>query len=319
MLSGLLQGQSGEPMAPMALGWILSGQVTSASKSSTIVSCHTQSFHLRSEIDAQLERFWELEELPAKQPWTAEEIECEQSFVKNHSRDLNTGRYSVALPFKQDLKPLGKSRFQALSRLYQLEKKLQKKEIYGKQYRDVINEYVTMDHMEHIQNNKKVIDGYILPHHPVIKESSSTTKLRVVFDASAKTSSVESLNDQLLVGPTIQEDLLGILVRWRKHRIAISADVEKMYRKIRVRDKDTYFQKMLWRNDENENVKEYRLSTLTFGTASAAYLAIRTLRQLAVDEADNYADASKVVLRDFYVDDLLTGADTEEAAVDMQR
>lgn len=77
---------------------------------------------------------------------------------------------------------------------------------------------------------------------------------------------------------------------------------------------------MLLRNGENETVQsEYQLLTLTFGTASAAYLVIRILRQLAVDDADSYADASKVVLRDFYVDDLLTGADTEEVAVDLQK
>lgn len=150
---------------------------------------------------------------------------------------------------------MGKSRFQALSRLFQLEKKLERKEIYGKQYREVISEYVTMKHMELIFDPREAINGYYLPHHAVIKESSSITKLRVVFDASAKTSSGESLNDQLLVGPTIQEDLPSILLRWRTHRIVISADVAKMYRQIRVRDEDSYFQKMLWRDSAKDTGK----------------------------------------------------------------
>lgn len=126
--------------------------------------------------------------------------------------------------------------------------------------------------MELIGNSKEAVSGYYLPHHAVIKESSSITKLRVVFDVSAKTTSGESLNDQL----TIQEDLPSILLRWRSHRVVIS-DVAKMYRQIDGR-------KLIFSKDALEKycqdpVIKYRLKTLTFETASAAYLAIRTLRQ----------------------------------------
>lgn len=210
MLNGLLRVEPGQPMAQNTkLSWILSGQVLSTSRLPTL-ACHIQTYHFRADLDTQLSRFWKLEELTRRRTWTAEEEECEQKFLDNHTRDLVTGRYTVSLPFKGNSTPLGKSRFQALSRLFQLEKKLEKKEIYRMQYREVISEYVTMKHMELIFNPREAINGYYLPHHAVIKESSSTTKLRVVFDASAKTSSGESLNDQLLVGPTIQEDLPSI-------------------------------------------------------------------------------------------------------------
>ncbi|XP_051157420.1 uncharacterized protein LOC127279229 [Leptopilina boulardi] len=93
------------------------------------------------------------------------------------------------------------------------------------------------------------LDGYFIPHHSIIKESSLTTKLRVVFDASAKTSTGKSLNDVLMVGPNVQEDLFSLLVRFRSHKYAITADIEKMYRQIIIHPKDRKYQKILWRDD----------------------------------------------------------------------
>ena len=81
--------------------------------------------------------------------------------------------------------------------------------------------------MSEVKNAPRDI-GFFLPHHAVTKESSATTKLRVVFDASAKTSNGLSLNDILTVGPTIQDDIVSHLLRFRTHKYVISADIEKM-------------------------------------------------------------------------------------------
>lgn len=81
-------------------------------------------------------------------------------------------------------------------------------------------------------------EGYYLPHHGVVKETSATTKLRVVFDASTKTTSGKSLNDIQRVGPTVQNELFTILIRFRRHAIALCADVEKIYRQVLVQPED---------------------------------------------------------------------------------
>jgi len=75
-----------------------------------------------------------------------------------------------------------------------------------------------------INSNKRVV---YLPHHGVSKETSSTTKLRVVFDASTKSSTGISLNDMLMVGPTLQDSLICILIRFRFYNIALIGDLEK--------------------------------------------------------------------------------------------
>ncbi|GFY32209.1 integrase catalytic domain-containing protein [Trichonephila clavipes] len=125
--------------------------------------------------------------------------------------------------------------------------------------------------------------AYYLPHHAVLRDSR-TTKLRVVFDASAKSTSGYSLNDILMVGPRVQRDVYPILVSFRTFQIAVCADLEKMFRQIWISSEDTNWQRILWRDNPKETVKEYRLTTVTYGTSCAPYLSTRTLTQLAFDE-----------------------------------
>ncbi|XP_063619660.1 uncharacterized protein LOC134792321 [Cydia splendana] len=109
-----------------------------------------------------------------------------------------------------------------------------------------------------------------------------------------------------------------ILLRWRKHEVAFMADLEKMYRFIKVHESDLKYQRILWRWSTSDPIEEYALTTVTYGTASAPYLAVRTLQQLARDEQESYPLASKTTLHDFYVDDILSGADSKEKAKILQ-
>ncbi|XP_060808122.1 uncharacterized protein LOC132903560 [Amyelois transitella] len=151
--------------------------------------------------------------------------------------------------------------------------------------------------------------GFYLPHFAVVRNDRSTTKVRIVFDASCPGSNGVSLNQDLLVGPTLQDDLRHILMRWRAHPVCISSDIVKMYRQVRVSSEDVDFQRILWRENSASEVQHYRLLTVTFGTSSAPYLAIRSLRQVAYDEGVHFPIAAKKVLSDFYVDDLMSGCE----------
>lgn len=92
-------------------------------------------------------------------------------------------------------------------------------------------------------NTKKPIPSVFVPHHPAIKERS-TTRLRVVFNPSSKTSEGTSLNDHLMVGTKLQLDLASIILQWRNHQYAFTADITKMYRQIFVDPDDTQFQRI---------------------------------------------------------------------------
>lgn len=182
-----------------------------------------------------------------------------------------------------------------------------------------MQEYISLNHMREIKDNSDDVKSYYIPHHAVFKESSITTKLRVVFDASCKTSSGLSLNDTLFVGPTIQDDLFSILARFRTFRYAITADVTKMYRQILIDESQRPLQRILWRESPRDDLKTFELLTLTYGTASASFLAIRAMRKLAEDETNSFPIGSKIVLRDFYVDDLITGASTLQEALKIKK
>lgn len=158
-----------------------------------------------------------------------------------------------------------------------------------------------------------------MPHHAVIREESTTTKLRVVFDASCKTSEGPSLNDALMVGPTVQQDIRSIIMRSRTHRVMIIADAKQMYRQVLVDERDTPLQRIVWRQSPDQPLNTYELLTVTYGTASAPFLATRVLLQLADDEQEHYPAAAKVLRKDVYVDDLFSGADSVEEAIELRQ
>ena len=265
---------------------------------------------MTTNLQFDLERFWTLEEVNiSKTSWSNEDLYCEEHF-KKHIKRNSEGRYIVALPFKQSAKNLGESRQIALKRLMFLEKRFKKNIDLKNKYTDVINNYLELNHMSPIQTTDA--SGFYLPHHAVIKESSNTTKLRVVFDASMKSTNGNSLNDNLLVGPTIQDDLFSQLLQFRTYKYVIIGDIEKMYRQFLIREEDRIYQKILW--FDNGEIREYALNTVTFGVNPAPFLAIRCLHQLAEDEGNKFPLASRVLKKNMYVDNMLTGANCKDEA-----
>ncbi|XP_073839511.1 uncharacterized protein [Musca autumnalis] len=294
-------------------GWIVSGPTAEISYA------HTVNVNLCS-LDTQLKAFWEQEELIESRKMTPEEVACEAFFKENCSRGSD-GRYTVALPFKAQI--LGNSppkfchtNFCALKRLKQVESKFVNNSIYASEYRKFMEEYELLGHMEKIGPYPHSIEpnGYFLPHHGVIRESSSTTKLRVVFDGSSKRPPYSSLNDELCPGPALQNDLPAIINRWRRFKIGFRSDLEKMFRQIKVVDNQQHYQQILWRSSDSD-IYVYKLKTVTYGTSSAPYLSIRVLHQLAADEKETYPEASNILMTDTYVDDIISGADTESEAI----
>ncbi|XP_063991168.1 uncharacterized protein LOC135169799 [Diachasmimorpha longicaudata] len=121
-----------------------------------------------------------------------------------------------------------------------------------------------------------------------------------------------------MIGPTIQDDLFSLVLRFRFHKYVLTGDIEKMYRQFWVREEDRKYQQILWR-DETDKITRFQLNTVTFGLSAAPFLAIRSLHQLARDHEEQYPQAARILLRDMYVDDLLTGFDSLADAQSIQR
>lgn len=141
-----------------------------------------------------------------------------------------SGRYQVKLPFSCT-PAFGDSKGQAIRRFLSLEKKIQQTQSLAIDIRNLWrNEYLAPNHMEVVpeeDRHKPESECFYLPHHGVIREQTSTTKLRMVFDASAKSQSVQALNDCLHIGSKLQANIFYVLLRFRMYPTVINADIEK--------------------------------------------------------------------------------------------
>ncbi|CAH1106787.1 unnamed protein product [Psylliodes chrysocephalus] len=207
-------GHGNPTLQSTQLGWILAGSINFPSDSKT------QKTFCALTLNQQLVKFWELEETPTKKHLPLEENFCETFFKETTIRD-SYGRFVVKLPFNESLDQLGDSKPAALKRLGSIEKRFERDTQYKRLYVDFINEYKTLNHMSLVGSN---IDdnsfAFYLPHHGVKKESSSTTKLRVVYDGSATTDSGISLNQCLGIKPTINNHP-SIIYNYRSNQVAI--------------------------------------------------------------------------------------------------
>lgn len=308
---GQIKLTQGPILQKTKFGWIVSGPIRTSQTQTTF--CNLNQINL----EEQLQKFWQIEqEYSNKKPLSDEENACEQHFIRNTYRD-SSGRFVVSLPLKQDRNVLGDSKTCAMKRFQSLERKLENNSSLRDKYISFMDEYVNLGHMTKVQDDSQTNVCYYMPHHGVLKEDRTTTKLRVVFDASAVTTSGYSLNNIQMVGPTIQQDLFSILLRFRTHQIVISADIEKMYRQVLTKPEDRQLQRILWRKHCQDPIETYELNTVTYGTAAASFLAIRCLHQLGLDCKTNSAEISYRILNDFYVDDLLSGCNTVGEAINI--
>ncbi|XP_055527073.1 uncharacterized protein LOC129719703 [Wyeomyia smithii] len=257
--------EDGPTLQQTVFGWVVSGRVPGRLVSGAKTHSHSCA---TADIRDLLARFWDHESCHSKSTYSPEESACEDLFARTTTRDED-GKYVVTLPKKDYLlKQLGESKSIALKHFLGLEIRFELKPEWKAQYKDFIAEYLKLGHMRPVSEETEPSPAYYLPHHAVIKPDSLTTKLRVVFDASCKTSTGISLNDALMVGPVVQEDLLSISIRFHLHRIAVVADVVKMYRMVKVHPHDQHLQRILWRNTPDEPIGTYELTTVTYGTAS---------------------------------------------------
>ncbi|KAJ8722107.1 hypothetical protein PYW08_004509 [Mythimna loreyi] len=322
----LIKGPPGTPTAQKTnLGWIIFGDICEKPENDTYLVMHHQ-----VDVDEILKSIWEIE-IDKDRHLTKEEKICEEIYQKTTTRNQE-GRYIVKLPFKtyspqlnemststKLQTPKGNTKEIAKQRFLQLERKFKKSPDLKKEYTKVINEYIEQGHMEKIPEKEKEIISVYLPHHAVVRTDKETSRTRIVFDASCKGTNNISLNDELLVGPQLQDDLRNLLMKWRMKRVCFMADIKQMYRQILVTREDANFQRILWRPNESDDFDEYRLLRVTFGTASAPYLAVRTLHQTADDEGKEEPRAVQSIKSNFFMDDWLDGADDTESAISLAK
>ena len=167
---------------------------------------------------------------------------------------------------------------------------------------------------------KPTLNVFYLPMLGATKQASTTTILRAVFDALLLPPLVTgvSLNDILLPGPNVYSPLPDILLRFSLHKVGLTADVSKMFRMIDLHPSDRDLHRFLWKA-ESGSIADCMMTRLTFGVTSSPFIAAQTLRCIATDNAKLYPQVAEVVLKNFYVDDCLTGKESIEEASELRQ
>uniref|UniRef100_A0A8D8Z6D4 Integrase catalytic domain-containing protein n=1 Tax=Cacopsylla melanoneura TaxID=428564 RepID=A0A8D8Z6D4_9HEMI len=269
----------------------------------------------KSNIDESLLKFWELESIPTIQDLklSPEEKACEQIYSTEQFRD-EKGTYVVPLPFKDDPSLLGDSFVSSRKRFLSLERRLESSEILRKNYNKAMSDLLEKGFIRKCSNQSDT-SGFFIPHLCVERPEHVSTPIRIVFDASAKTSSGKSLNDLLHAGPKLYSNLFSVLLRYRLFPYALNGDITKMFLMIKVCEKYLEYQKLIWRFSKNDPLEFYEIVVVVFGIKPSPYLALRTVQQLVKDEAENFPYASKFILDSLYMDDCVTSFPSQDKAV----
>lgn len=290
-------------------GWIVMGKLTFESHKIT----HSFLVSTDLALENSVQRFWELEQIPSKNVSSADDELAETIFKSTTTRNPD-GRYIVDLPFQISHPTFEGSRDVALKQFFALERRLLKNpELYSK-YSEFMSDYLNSGHMELVTDVSPSSSHFFIPHHCIMKSDIHGKKIRVVFNASMKSHNSLSLNDVLLVGPKLQQDIASILLRYRLFRYAFSCDIKQMFRQILISDAHKDFQRIFWRFSKEDPVSEFRLNTVTYGVKSSPFLANRTIIQIADDYSSQYPLASHFLKTMCYIDDIFVSTDTLDEA-----
>ena len=197
-------------------------------------------------------------------------------------------------------------------------RKLRKEPEVLEEYNEVIKEQLTSGVIESITELERADKVHYIPHLAVVRKEASTTKVRVVCDASAKLGKGgTSLNDCLHVGPSLNPLLFYILVRFREERVALVGDIEKAFLNIEVAERDRDCLRFLWCEDVHKpesKIVVYRFCRVVFGFNASPFLLNATLRYHISKYKDEDPEFARKMLEGFHVDDLVTGEKNSSAA-----
>jgi len=307
-----IQGDSGPTAIHTRLGWVLSGPVCCGTKLNNSYLSHSMMIHSSDSpsLDNVLKDFWELESLGIKpdEPSVYDEFK--------NSIQLKDSRYIVSLPWRSNQALLPSNLRLATKRLQGLLKRLNQHPGVKRQYHAIMQEQLRQGIIEKVQPGQTSVRIHYLPHHAVIRKDKQTTKLRIVYDASARDKGL-SLNDCLYCGPKFNQSILDILIRFRTYRIALAADVEKAFLMVSVREEDRDALRFLWVDDIQKSaptIQEMRFTRVVFGVSSSPFLLNATISHHLNKYRDQHPDLIETLLHSIYVDDVTCGANTEDEA-----
>jgi hypothetical protein len=308
-------GGPGEPWAfKYKLGWALMGP-TNCERSNHVDVHLLQRSNTDSEelyLKEQVSRYFKADCLGVvSETGKVMSIEDRKALkMMEESATIVDNHYEVGMLWSQNNPQLPNNRYVAFKRLQHLKNRLKKDEVLHQKYREKIEEYVKKEYARKLRPNEASSTSVRrLP-------PSETWKICIVFDAAAKFEDT-SLNDNLLQGPNLTNKIVDVLIRFRKEKIAVVADIQEMFHQIKVPEKDRDSLRFLWLPSDLDDAPEtYHMNVHIFGAKDSPSIANFALRKTAKDNSDDFSQSAvDAIEKDFYVDDLLKSLPNEQAAI----
>ena len=247
----------------------------------------------------------------------AEENEAQRQLAEKAY--VEDGVWVTPILFKPDAKVLRNNYSMALKRFNNMEKKLSLDPQLEKDYQKEIMDLFERGDARWLRDEINEPHAFYMPHRPVVRMDKETTKIRPVFDASARTRDGISLNSEILRTPVLHPALTGILLRFRMKPVGLTGDISKMFLRMRILPEHEKYQRFLARPDPDGPIKHAAITKVAFGVADSPYRAMESVKRTVEEYKEAYPEAAEELTANLYVDDLLTGAEDVEAAVKLQK
>ena len=273
------------------------------------------------QLDKQLSRYFSWESIGIL-PSPADNELYEENLARTifyKEMKFENGRYSVPLLLRPDCAPLKNNYPQALKQFQSLERRLQRNPDLRTAYVTAMEKNFELGFTRVVPDVDPALEEfqYVIPHSAVLKDSSLTTKTRIVFNASARTHFSPSLNDVILDSPNNLLALPGVITRMRTHKHAFVVDIQKMYQQVHILPQYRKFLRFLWRFENFSGPRRLcEAIAVMFGVKSSSYVCIEAINDLAKMFLDTeFVLGAKALLQERYSDDLSSGADDVDVAL----
>ena len=283
----IVRGDFGPTAVNSKFGWLLSGPTESVINQETTVTNLTIAGNSNSLFDYTqdalvdtLKQFWETESIGIKE--VSEITKSHDGF--NEQVRFNGQRYEVPLPWRDNHPTISSDYELCVNRLKSLQRKLLKEPELIREYNQIIEEQLSKGIVERVaaEKDNENEDVHYLPHHAVIRRDHETTKLRIVYDGSAKPPErTHSLNDCLETGPNYTPQLFDTPVNFRWHKIGLTADIEKASLMVGINETDRGMLRFLWLKDPddlNPEIVHLRFTRLVFWLRPSPAILASTIR-----------------------------------------
>ncbi|XP_058625394.1 uncharacterized protein LOC131536472 [Onychostoma macrolepis] len=304
-------GPANGPMAICTrLGWTLQGPTGLSQTTLSTPQClHITTTTTNTELFKNVERLWQIDTLPYVNEKTATRSKHDQyafSLLQTHTTRVEVSgvmRYATPLLRRPNAGLLKAPKEAVMANLRSTERKLAKDLRRAESYCSEMKKLQEAGYVTEIstQDAEQTPESWYIPHHMV----THNNKDRIVFNCSYSYQG-QALNDMLLPGPVLGPSLLGVLLRFREHPVAISGDVKGMFHQVRLLPNDKPIVRFLWRDmHRTEQPKIYEWQVLPFGTTCSPCCAIHALQEIAENHPQVDPALVRTVKSSFYVDNCL--------------